>query len=84
MIMRSTNSPFRSNFYLWNGVSAIFFSNCITNTHSHNTLQIIIDIHDRFRCRIDHQPLPTLHPRNAPHFSVIPSISSNRAMIPHP
>jgi hypothetical protein len=28
--MKSTTSPFRSNFYLWNGVSAIFFSNCVT------------------------------------------------------
>ncbi len=51
--MKSSTSPFRSNFYLWNGVSAIFFSNCITNTHSHNTLQIITDIHDRFRCRVN-------------------------------
>jgi AraC-like DNA-binding protein len=41
---------------LWNGVSAIFFSNCITNTHSHNTLQIIADIHDRFRCRVNDAP----------------------------
>lgn len=56
MIMKSTNRPFRSNFYLWNGVSAIFFSNCITNIHSHNTLQIVIDLHDRFRCRIGDNP----------------------------
>jgi len=54
--MKTTTSPFRSNFYLWNGVSAIFFSNCITNTHSHNTLQIITDIHDRFRCRVGEAP----------------------------
>ncbi len=32
--MKATTSPFRSNFYLWHGVSAIFFSNCLTNTHS--------------------------------------------------
>jgi AraC-like DNA-binding protein len=54
--MRASTSPFRSNFYLWNGVSAIFFSNCITNTHSHNTLQIITDIHHQFRCRVNEAP----------------------------
>jgi AraC-like DNA-binding protein len=50
--MRATTSPFRSNFYLWNGVSAIFFSNCLTHVHSHNTMQIIVDIQDHFRCRV--------------------------------
>ena len=54
--MKSSTSPFRSNFYLWNGVSAIFFSNCVTNTHSHNTLQIITDIHHQFRCRVNEAP----------------------------
>jgi AraC-like DNA-binding protein len=50
--MRATTRPFRSNFYLWNGVSAIFFSNCLTDVHSHNTMQIIVDIQDHFRCRV--------------------------------
>jgi len=50
--MKATTSPFRSNFYLWNGVSAIFFSNCLTDVHSHNTMQIIVDIQDHFRCRV--------------------------------
>jgi AraC-like DNA-binding protein len=50
--MRTTTSPFRSNFYMWNGVSAIFFSNYVTDVHSHNTLQIVTDLHDRFRCRV--------------------------------
>jgi AraC-like DNA-binding protein len=50
--MKATSSPFRSNFYLWNGVSAIFFSNCLTNIHSHNTMQIVLDIQDHFRCRV--------------------------------
>jgi AraC-like DNA-binding protein len=49
--MNQTTSPFRSNFYMWNGVSAIFFSNYITNVHSHNTLQIVADLHAQFRCR---------------------------------
>ncbi len=57
--MKATISPFRSNFYLWNGVSAIFFSNCITNVHSHNTMQIITDIHDGFRCRVGEAPWQT-------------------------
>jgi AraC-like DNA-binding protein len=57
--MKATTSPFRSNFYLWNGVSAIFFSNCITNVHSHNTMQILVDIHDRFKCRIGDGPWRT-------------------------
>jgi AraC-like DNA-binding protein len=50
--MKATTRPFRSNFYLWNGVSAIFFSNCLTDVHSHNTMQIIVDIQDHFRCRV--------------------------------
>ena len=57
--MKSSTSPFRSNFYLWNGVSAIFFSNCVTNTHSHNTIQIITDIHHQFRCRVNEAPWRT-------------------------
>jgi len=54
--MRSTNAPFRSNFYPWNGVSAIFFSNYVTNVHSHNTLQIVSDLQTQFRCRIGDSP----------------------------
>jgi AraC-like DNA-binding protein len=54
--MKATSSPFRSNFYLWNGVSAIFFSNCVTNVHSHNTMQILVDIHDKFKYRIAEGP----------------------------
>ncbi|HVU95219.1 MAG TPA: AraC family transcriptional regulator [Puia sp.] len=57
--MKATTSPFRSNFYLWNGVSAIFFSNCVTNVHSHNTMQILVDIHDQFKCRIGDSPWRT-------------------------
>lgn len=57
--MRTTNAPFRSNFYLWNGVSAIFFSNYVTNVHSHNTLQIVSDLQTRFRCRTGDTPWKT-------------------------
>lgn len=37
---------------MWNGVSAIFFSNCLTNIHSHNTMQVLVDVQTRFRCRV--------------------------------
>lgn len=57
--MKATTSPFRSNFYLWNGVSAIFFSNCVTNVHSHNTMQLITDLHSQFRCRVGEEPWRT-------------------------
>lgn len=50
--MRVAKRPYTTNFYLWNGVSAFFFSSCLTNTHSHNTMQIIVDLQDNFRCRI--------------------------------
>ena len=61
--MKATATPFRSNFYLWNGLSAIFFSNCVTHVHSHNTLQILIDLQTHFRCRVgnkDWQPYKNL------------------------
>ncbi len=69
--MKATTSPFRSNFYLWNGVSAIFFCNCITNVHSHNTMQLITDLHSQFRCRVGEEPWRTcknlLIREDAPH-----------------
>jgi AraC-like DNA-binding protein len=37
---------------MWHGVSAFFFSHCVTNIHSHNTMQIIVDIQGTFKCRI--------------------------------
>jgi AraC-like DNA-binding protein len=57
--MKASSSPFRSDFYMWNGVSAIFFSNCLTNSHSHNTMQIVLDIQDKFRCRIGNEDWQT-------------------------
>ncbi len=44
---------------MWNGVSAIFFSSCITNIHSHNTMQIIVDIQGDFKCRIKNEEWKT-------------------------
>ncbi|HMH24853.1 MAG TPA: AraC family transcriptional regulator [Puia sp.] len=51
--MKVPSKPYRSNFYLWNGVSAMFFSSCVTVPHSHNTMQIIVDIQDAFKCKVN-------------------------------
>src|ERR1700744_5168082 len=51
--MKAAIKPYRTDFYMWNGVSAIFFSSCITNIHSHNTMQIIVDIQGSFKCKIN-------------------------------
>src|ERR1700749_162734 len=51
--MKAAIKPYRTDFYMWNGVSAIFFSSCVTNIHSHNTMQIVVDIQDGFKCRIN-------------------------------
>jgi AraC-like DNA-binding protein len=44
---------------MWNGVSAIFFSNYVTNVHSHNTLQIVVDLNSGFRCHTGDAPWKT-------------------------
>ena len=49
--MKVKEGPYTSNSYMWNGVSAIFFSSCVTIFHSHNTLQLIFDIQKEFKCR---------------------------------
>src|SRR5882757_1801011 len=51
--MKASASPFLSAFYIWNGCSAIFFSGCLTPVHSHNTMQVLVDLQTGFRCRID-------------------------------
>jgi len=50
--MKADIKPYRTNFYMWHGVSAMFFSHCVTHVHSHNTMQIIVDMQDGFKCRI--------------------------------
>jgi len=50
--MKADIKPYRTNFYIWHGVSALFFSHCVTHVHSHNTMQIIVDLQDGFKCRI--------------------------------
>ena len=50
--MKTIQSPSTSDLYLWNGVSAIFFSSSITPFHSHNTIQIVFDIQTGFKFRL--------------------------------
>jgi len=50
--MKADIRPYLTNFYMWHGVSAFFFSHCVTHVHSHNTMQIIVDLQDGFKCRI--------------------------------
>lgn len=50
--MKAIQSPSTSDLYLWNGVSAIFFSSSITPFHSHNTIQIVFDIQTGFKFRL--------------------------------
>jgi AraC-like DNA-binding protein len=49
--MITPHQPFRTNFYMWRGVAALFFSSWITEPHSHNTMQLFIDLQDGFRCK---------------------------------
>ncbi len=50
--MKLNRTPYRTDFYMWHGVSAFFFSSCVTNIHSHNTMQIFVDLQGSFKCRI--------------------------------
>src|ERR1700729_29207 len=49
--MRSRRNPYTTTLYLWNDISAMFYSSYITPFHSHNTLHLIIDICGEFRFR---------------------------------
>ncbi len=57
--MKATARPFRTHFYLWEGVSALFFSNCVTQPHSHNTLQVVVDLQGAFKCKVNQGPWGT-------------------------
>jgi AraC-like DNA-binding protein len=50
--MKDIPKPFRTDFYLWNGVAALFFSAYVTDLHSHNTMQLFIDLQHGFKCRL--------------------------------
>lgn len=49
--MRLENPPFTATLYIWNGVSAFFLYSNLTPFHSHNTLQLVFDIREKFKCR---------------------------------
>ncbi|HVU93708.1 MAG TPA: AraC family transcriptional regulator [Puia sp.] len=49
--MRHTKSPYTSSFFTWEGVSAVFYSSCLTPFHRHTALQLILDTQQCFRFR---------------------------------
>jgi AraC-like DNA-binding protein len=49
--MRIAQTPYKATLYVWNGVSAFFFSSRVTPFHSHNTMQLVFDIRKSFKCR---------------------------------
>src|ERR1700719_676479 len=59
--MRNKGSPYSNTLYIWNGVSAFFFSNAITPFHSHNTLQLVFNLRASFKCRIQNGKWQTLN-----------------------
>ncbi len=50
--MRAERSPYTTTFYIWNYISAVFFSSCVTPFHSHNTMQLMFDIRKKFKFRV--------------------------------
>jgi AraC-like DNA-binding protein len=54
--MRIAQTPYNATLYIWNGVSAFFFSSRITPFHSHNTMQLVFDLRKTFKCRTPDTP----------------------------
>jgi AraC-like DNA-binding protein len=54
--MKHGKSPYTSAVYVWNGSSVVFFSSCLTPPHSHNTMQLVLDIQTNFRFRVKNGP----------------------------
>lgn len=52
--MKIDRIPCTSAFYLWNGISAMYYSSHLTPFHSHNTLQLIFDVQGSFKLRTQH------------------------------
>ncbi|HEY2581658.1 MAG TPA: AraC family transcriptional regulator [Mucilaginibacter sp.] len=50
--MRVERTPYTTTFYVWNCVSAIFYSSYVTPFHSHNTIQLIFDLRKNFKFRV--------------------------------
>ena len=51
--MKHRMSPFTSFYYIWEECSAVFYSSSLTPLHSHNTLQLVLDIQNNFRFRLE-------------------------------
>jgi AraC family transcriptional regulator len=51
--MKHRMSPFTSSYYIWNESSAVFYSSSLTPLHSHNTMQLVLDIQNNFRFRLE-------------------------------
>jgi AraC-like DNA-binding protein len=54
--MKAERTPYTTPLYIWDNVSAVFYSSYVTTFHSHNTLQLIFDLRKKFRCRIQNGP----------------------------
>jgi len=54
--MKHRMSPFTSFYYIWNESSAVFYSSSLTPLHSHNTMQLVLDIQNNFRFRLENGP----------------------------
>lgn len=50
--MRHWQSSNSSPCYFWHNKAAILYSSGITTMHCHNTMQIVFDIQNNFRCRL--------------------------------
>jgi AraC-like DNA-binding protein len=50
--MKINKNPYAATLYVWNCMSAFFFSSHLTPFHSHNTMQVVFDIRKKFKCRL--------------------------------
>jgi AraC-like DNA-binding protein len=50
--MKAERTPYTTTLYIWDRVSAVFYSSYITSFHSHNTVQLLFDLRKKFKCRI--------------------------------
>jgi AraC-like DNA-binding protein len=50
--MKHGKNPFTTYYYIWNKSSAVFYSSNLTPFHSHNTIQVVLDMQNSFRFRL--------------------------------
>jgi AraC-like DNA-binding protein len=51
--MKLETNQYSKILYVWNSVSALFVYGGVTIPHSHSTMQLVFDIRDTFKCRIN-------------------------------